>query len=653
MKQRKCSLWKLVLNCRISLVLLLFSVVFFLTACSSSSSNKPEEEADWAIYWYLCGSDLESKHGAASADLEEMLKAELPEGVKAVIETGGAAEWTNRKIKADENARFIYDKKGLKKLDTMEVSNMGDSQTLADFLSYCHEIHPAEHSMLILWNHGGGALGGVAYDEIYGLDSLSLTELQTAFQTAFPNCSEPCFDIIGFDACLMANIDTAQAISPYADYMIASQELEPGNGWNYTGILTSIAENPGISPMELGIDVCDSFMSGCEEYGSDAEATLSMIDLSKAKVLFDEFCSYGDSLFLKSLEDEALFASLGRAANQAEGYGANNKEEGYTNMVDLGGILKSDTAIPNSEVLTNALEECVLYQVKGDYRAYGNGLSCYYPFDHALSNLFQYKENSSFYGYQNLFQYQISGKLGTSLLEYLETENLNFDKERQPITISQLGLDNYPVTVSPEGEMILDIGNRADYLKQVSGYLAWIDMDAAQMIGIGNEVVEDAEWEKGIFSYPYRTEWLYLNDHLIYTYCVEDQEEYNLYAAPLMLNGERVFLRIAENSDGRIEILGARRELGENGMPDKQLIQLKEGDKVATLFYQSGIGADNFNLDLKEYEEFLIGEKTEVTRQNLKNGIYVWTYDMNDMWNDFATSELTMYELTDGIATGM
>lgn len=636
-------------------VLVLFFIgilAFVLTSCQGSSKTKLSEPVDWAIYWYLCGSDLESKHGSASLDMKEMEEMKLPEGVKVVIETGGASEWENSKVKSDVLTRFIYDKNGLKKVGTTELANMGAQETLADFLKYCHEYHPAEKSMVILWNHGGGVLGGVAYDEIYGLDSLSMKELQNAFAGSFPDVTEPVFDIIGFDACLMANIDTANIVSPYASYMIASQELEPGNGWNYTGILKAIADNPKISPEELGVAVCDTFMEGCVEYGTEAEATLSLIDLSKAGTLFEQFSFYGDELFAQSLEDEALFASLGRAANRAEGYGGNTKEEGYTNMVDIGGFVKNGHLQDGDteKILQSALGESVIYQVKGPYRSYGSGLSCYYPFDHALSNLYQYKESTAFEGYGNLYQYQISGKLGNAVLEYLEKKNLYYsDGEKAHISIEMLGLDDYPVQISQENEMVLNIGNKAHYLKRVDGYLAWLDLENGQMLGIGNELVEDADWEKGVFSYPYRTEWFYLDGRLLYTFFLEDQEDYNLYSTPIMLNGERVFLRLAENTDGTVEILGARKELGENGMADKQRIHLQEGDEVATLFYQSGLGGDDFNLGLKEYEQFQIGADVSVVKKPLMNGIYVWTYDMVDMWNNYATSSLIMYELQDGV----
>ena len=67
-------------------------------AASPSVSAASGEEGTWSIYWYLCGSDLESKHGAASADLEEMFQIQPPKGVKVVVQTGGAKAWKREEI---------------------------------------------------------------------------------------------------------------------------------------------------------------------------------------------------------------------------------------------------------------------------------------------------------------------------------------------------------------------------------------------------------------------------------------------------------------------------------------------------------------------------------------------------------------------------
>ena len=240
------------------------------------------------------------------------------------------------------------------------------------------------------------------------------------------------------------------------------------------------------------------------------------------------------------------------------------------------------------------------------------------------------------------------------MLEYMEKKNLDYkDGEKSRISIEQLGLDDYTVNISNGNEMVLDIGNRAHYLKTVDGYLAWLDPDSMQLLGIGNEIVENADWENGVFRYPFRTEWFYMDDHLLYTFFLEDQEDYNLYSTPILLNGERVFLRLAENNDGSISVLGARKELAENGMADKQLIHLKPGDTIGTLFYQTDLSEEELDLGLEEYESFTMGSDTVVHKKPLMDGVYVWTYDMVDMWNNYATSALVMYDLTEGVASEM
>ena len=274
------------------------------------------KKSEWAVYWYLCGSDLESKHGAASADLEEMFQIQPPKGVKVVVQTGGAKGWKREEIPSDRIGRFIYDKKGWKKKETLELQSMGDPGTLVDFLRFCDKNYPAEKTMLILWNHGGGTLGGVSYDENYGMDSFSLAELRDAFAQTGKS-----YDIIGFDACLMANLETANSVSPYGTYLIASQELEPANGWNYTGIIEALQHDPEIMPEDLGRAVCDSFMQGCIRNRSDREATLSLIDLSKIPELSEQYQQYGKELFAHALKEETFLASYARKVEQVERIG--------------------------------------------------------------------------------------------------------------------------------------------------------------------------------------------------------------------------------------------------------------------------------------------------------------------------------------------
>lgn len=36
--------------------------------------------------------------------------------------------------------------------------------------------------------------------------------------------------MVGFDTCVMGCVEVAQALAPYADYLVASEDLEPGTG---------------------------------------------------------------------------------------------------------------------------------------------------------------------------------------------------------------------------------------------------------------------------------------------------------------------------------------------------------------------------------------------------------------------------------------
>ena len=125
--------------------------------------------------------------------------------IKVVIQTGGASSWQNDVISADTLGRYVYDHNGLQLIEELPSASMGDAQTLKDFLAFGKENYPAKHTAVVLWNHGGGSVSGAAFDELYGMDSLSLAEMYQAFSETFgENPQGQPVDIIGFDTCLMA-----------------------------------------------------------------------------------------------------------------------------------------------------------------------------------------------------------------------------------------------------------------------------------------------------------------------------------------------------------------------------------------------------------------------------------------------------------------
>ena len=171
------------------------------------------------IMVYMCGTDLESRSGMATSDLQEMLKASFDDHINLIVYTGGCKSWRNNLVSSSTNQ--IYQIKG-GKITCLE-KNLGSAamtkpDTLTGFIKYCAKNFPADRNDLILWDHGGGSVSGYGYDEKYAnAGAMSLAGIKTALDGAKIK-----FDFIGFDACLMATLENANMLSSYADYLIAS-----------------------------------------------------------------------------------------------------------------------------------------------------------------------------------------------------------------------------------------------------------------------------------------------------------------------------------------------------------------------------------------------------------------------------------------------
>ena len=218
-------------------------MVCLLAALLLAASAAAEDgRAALTLMVYLCGSDLETTRGAASADLAEMIAA-CPAGddVQVVVMASGAAAWHSG-VDPDTAAIYALDGEGLHRVSDGASGSMGDPATLGALLDYGYAHYPARRYALLLWDHGAGPLLGVCFDERYadegGMDGLTLAEIGRALADS-PFAGEK-LEWIGFDACLMASLETARMASPYARYMIASQETEPATGWDYA-FLTGLA----------------------------------------------------------------------------------------------------------------------------------------------------------------------------------------------------------------------------------------------------------------------------------------------------------------------------------------------------------------------------------------------------------------------------
>jgi len=277
--------------------------------------------SDWTIIVYVAAdNDLDY---FAYYNIRAMSKVGSNKNISIVVQLDryGAHQYTKRLYVTHEAVYQVNadDHSSQQKL------NFGNPQTLIDCCEWAINEYPARHYALVLWNHGTGILDsiptkttnaselftfnpanhmleldrsinfldflehkntdlisrGVCFSDTYG-SYLTNQKLDYALKTVCEKILHKKFDIISFDACLMAMTEIAHLISPYADYMTASEEVELGTGYPYNLILAPFATQT-LTPYEFAQQIVIGYAQGYENVTKDF--TQSAIDLSRIDAL--------------------------------------------------------------------------------------------------------------------------------------------------------------------------------------------------------------------------------------------------------------------------------------------------------------------------------------------------------------------------------
>ncbi len=631
----------------------LFSEPEQLAANPDLGGERYDADTSWVMYWYLCGSDLETEHGTASDDLDEMLAVTLPDHVSVVIQTGGALAWQNDFVNPEKSQRFVYDKDGLRLVEEAEASNMGDAETLADFLAFAKTHYPADRTIVNLWNHGGGTVGGIAYDERHDFDSLDLDELYTALDAVYEaDAATPPLDIVGFDACLMASVDVADTLTGFGHYMVASEEVVPGLGWYYTGFLSALAADPGMSTLQAAALICDTYMQGCTQWFSEGEATMSAVNLTEVPALVTAVDAYGTELFAAVLNDPGVYTQFAKEAERIENYGGNTREQGFANMADLGHMARETSALmPEraASVLT-ALADCVEYEVHGAYREEASGLSFYYSYNEDLDDFSEYADYAASPGFSYLYEYALMGDLSEEAVNYVSQQHDIADAVAALTEIPSLrdvSWDDHPLYVDEDGNAVLDLGPPAyDILSEVLFHLYFVDEDHDLQLAFGTDDQMTFDWENGRFTEHFFGYWGALDGVLCYMELSYASMEYNTYSVPVYINGDRYNLSVIyDYTLGEWEIEGARKPMDELGVIDKELYQLQPGDEIELIYYATDLNDPDGVYEEVPLYTITVDEDTAFDYIEMGEGLFFLRFEMRDSQGGSATSSPAWYEI--------
>ncbi len=321
---------------------------------------------------YLCGTDLESRSAMASNDLNEMLAAKTGDNMNLIVYTGGCKNWQNNTISNRTNQIYRISNGKMTVLESdMGDKAMTDPATLTEFIRYCDSKFPANRKDLIFWDHGGGSISGYGYDEKHAANgSMNLSQIHTALKNAGVQ-----FDFIGFDTCLMATLENALMLNPYADYMIASEETEPGIGWYYTDWLNAYAENPSMDTIDIGKNIVDGFISECARKCPGQKTTLSVVDLSElSQTVPADFKQFADST--SNLIKANNYQSVATARNATREFAKSSRID----QVDLLHLARN-MGTEQADALVESVTGAIKYNRTGTSMTNAYGLSIYFPYN--------------------------------------------------------------------------------------------------------------------------------------------------------------------------------------------------------------------------------------------------------------------------------
>ena len=333
---------------------------------------------------YMVGSNLESRSGLASRDLQDLdynkLKAN---NTKVILIAGGTTSWKNNYIDVNETSIYSLEANGFQKINARPKTNMGTADNLSYFLKYVYSHYKANKYDFIYWNHGG-AVDGSEYDDLTN-DHLMLQEMASAFENSpFKNRK---LEVISFRTCLNSTIEVANIYKKYANYLVASEEVTIGSPADSAiRFLNDVTmSDSGIEYGKKQIQTYKDVVSNTCNYSSYnkkednycIDSTYSITDLSKIDRVSKELNTFSKDLNSKVQTNYKEYAKLRANMKQYA------KDEPSYDMVDLYDLTeKFDRYSTNGKNVRSAIEDAVVYNWTNT--KHSHGLSIYFPYNNQV-----------------------------------------------------------------------------------------------------------------------------------------------------------------------------------------------------------------------------------------------------------------------------
>ena len=621
---------------------------------------------------YMCGTDLQED---ACEDLYEMANADVGDNVNQVILAGGAKEWSYDFLEG--NTRTLVKIEGDDAYtDDWGYKSMGSKESLKEFLEYGLKEYPADRMIVVLWNHGAGSEGGVCFDETSNDDSLTAVEINEVLSGLDKSVPGWHINIFGCDACMMGTYEMAAMLSHHnIDYYVASEELEPGTGWNYTGWLASLAEDPSMPDENVCGYIIESFMEAGLENDPEDYLTLSAVKLSEIPALESSMEQFA-SVMAGQLEDGNISA-VRRGRSRMYTFGS--FADGSWDMVDLGAVLDAYAQFDSATATAakRALSNAVILSKQTDNLDTCCGLSILVPQDTA-SSFDKYKAGfdlsdviPEWVSFVNKYVSELTG--GSYSCSVSGTCQISSDSVFEDFFVScdssigclqwddeeecygdEIEWEGYSIGDEDQGFTVTLSQEDLANLDYVEGMLMMdvSDEDMTAYVDFGTMQNNLIDWNTGTVVSLYDGSWPVFGEQPVPLYDQTSNQNSRRSLIPVKLNGEYTYLVVlfpAGGTEGRI--IGANAGYDENGLPIRNTTKLKNGDEIIPVYTMYIFTDESDEPEEMEYEgdRIIWQDGMTVTYEDLTDDDepipMVFCFCFNDIFGEDTLSDLIEFEL--------
>lgn len=378
----------------------------------------------WTVLAWIAGDNNLDAYGLT--DIKEMKKVGSTDAVDIVVQfdrRGDGKTYRYRLRKGTSLAADVVGKLG--------ETNTGDPAVAIDFFTWGMREYPAEKTLAVIWNHGSGideadvyarartrgirierharrgartrprsqaraiATGGlrrslfattldsairlraIAYDDT-NRDFLDNAELKHVLARVVKQVKRP-IDVLGFDACLMSMVEVAYQLRGLVGHIVASEELEPGDGWPYDHVVGDIVARPKASGADVARRIVKRYLAS---YPASEEVTNAALDVGRVTTVAQAVDRLAGAC-LPTLQTPADYAAFGRAVTTAQRFDMKD----YVDLGDLCRQLIARSPRPDVQqaarqvldALTGPQPFVVAEGHKGSTVAGATGTAIYFP----------------------------------------------------------------------------------------------------------------------------------------------------------------------------------------------------------------------------------------------------------------------------------